>query len=264
MKTAIAILATCSPPQYDFRPGLEVLLFSLRKHNGELPAIVLITDEIDSWPGVERIIRVNRSDYSGVNCGLNRFKQAHWKYEAFGLSEYDRVVYMDADLLCLGDIAYLIYGGNYDFGAAPDSGGARTCRQYHTWNLYNTGLMVLSGDMLKSREALIKLASGNFKSLDGGDMGIINEYIWRMKPKHVELPADYNCLKRRYHFRRHEWDRMRPNLRLLHYVGKKPWQGGEKGYEELDELWHKYQAEMLGLTMHGQRKRVKMRRGGCR
>ena len=71
-------------------------------------------------------------------------------------------------------------------------------------------------------------------SYDGSDQGFLNEYFstWH------KLDIKYNSGKRIYSEQREKWDKI--DKHIIHFVGGKPWLGGEKGYEELEQLWFEY------------------------
>ena len=66
---------------------------------------------------------------------------------------------------------------------------------------------------------------------DGGDQGFLNSYFkeWR------KLDIKYNAGKRIYSETPDHWARI--DHHVIHFVGGKPWLGGEPGYEELEQLW---------------------------
>ena len=165
---------------------------------------------------------------SSVNAGigdnkprLDDFTYTYTKLHAFGYSEYDRVIFIDSDVIVIKSIDHLFKDVKTDFAAC-----AQTPYFEH---VFNSGMMVfkpskvLFEDLMAQKDVL--------SSIDGSDQGFLNEYFKEWE----KLDIKYNAGKRIFSDRREQWDQM--DHHVIHFVGDKPWLGGEKGYEELEALW---------------------------
>lgn len=156
---------------------------------------------------------------------------------------YEMVLFVDCDVLCTGDISRLFRQTDLDFQATTDDG-------IHAPKLYRESFPVLSSGLMVIRprpglrDELIELASSH-RSSDGGDMGIINEWIYQNDfIKMGILPRIYNTYNRTKKHHPQYWKGLK-DIRMIHYCGWKPWQGGGED-EELSMLWHEYQRAMHG------------------
>ncbi|KAF7024822.1 hypothetical protein CFC21_037107 [Triticum aestivum] len=134
-----------------------------------------------------------------------------WNYSKLRLwqqlTDYRRVVFVDADQLVLRNIDFL-----FDAPEVSATGNSRT--------LFNSGVMVLEPcnctfDMLMARVR-------DVRSYNGGDQGFLNEvFTWWHR-----LPRTVNVLKY-YHQQDHAAPAASappsPEPYLLHYLGIKPW-----------------------------------------
>ncbi|CAL4946526.1 unnamed protein product [Urochloa decumbens] len=135
-----------------------------------------------------------------------------WNYSKFRLwqlTDYDAVVFLDADLLVLGNMDFLFESGAPELSATVNS-GAR----------FNSGVMVLE----PSNCTFEMLMAGvhDIDSYNGGDQGYLNEvFTW------------WHRLPRRANFLKYVWaegDRAAQARALgaevvhaVHYLGIKPW-----------------------------------------
>jgi hypothetical protein len=71
-------------------------------------------------------------------------------------------------------------------------------------------------------------------SYDGSDQGFLNSYFKEWQ----KLDIKYNAGKRIYSETPDHWAAI--DHHVIHFVGIKPWLGGEVGYEELETIWFKY------------------------
>jgi glycogenin len=87
------------------------------------------------------------------------------KLHVFRLTQFDKIIFLDADVLPIRPMSHL-FSLPHDFSAAPDVG----------WpDIFNSGVMVLKPGEDKFKE-IMDLAKSK-GSWDGGDQGILNE--WR-------------------------------------------------------------------------------------
>ncbi|PWN21605.1 nucleotide-diphospho-sugar transferase, partial [Microstroma glucosiphilum] len=96
----------------------------------------------------------------GMSAGAALTKLHTWR-----LTDYQKIVYLDADVLVLKPLAHL-FASPHAFAAAPDTG----------WpDIFNSGVMVLTPSE-DTFAGLLELAA-NTGSWDGADQGLINEYF---------------------------------------------------------------------------------------
>lgn len=105
------------------------------------------------------------------------------KLHLFRLTQYSKVIFLDADTLVLRPLSHL-FDAPHAFSAAPDSG----------WpDAFNSGFMVATpseetfeglGDMMAERG-----------SWDGGDQGLLNDYF----PSWNRLSFTYNVTPSAYY-----------------------------------------------------------------
>jgi len=152
---------------------------------------------------------------------LNDFAYTYTKLHIFRYEAYDRIIFLDSDLIVEKSIDHLFEEVEADFAACA-------CTPY--WeDRFNSGVMVIRPDksvfedMMTQKDTLI--------TYDGSDQGFLNSYFnnWH------KLDIKYNAGKRIYSETPEHWERI--DHHVIHFVGDKPWLGGESGYEELERLW---------------------------
>ena len=208
-----------------------VCLAKTLKETSRYPLIAMVCEvspEGIARLGAAGIACRNVEKITSVNAGIGHntprledFTYTYTKLHAFGYEEYERIVFIDADTIVVKSMDHLFVEVKTNFAAC-----AQTPYFEH---LFNSGMMIfkpsraLYEDLISKKDVL--------PTVDGGDQGFLNEYFkdWE------KLDIKYNAGKRIYSERREEWDRM--DHHVIHFVGGKPWLGGEKGYEELEKLW---------------------------
>lgn len=143
------------------------------------------------------------------------------KLRLWDLAEYDRIVYLDADVVVLGPLEELLDRPRY--AAAPTM-----------WppDRFNAGVLVLEPDPGTFEDMSAKI--GVLPSTTGGDQGFLNEYFadWYEGPADHRLPTKFNASSTLWWFGP-EWSRLRRDLRVLHFNGRyKPWHGGVRPWVE--------------------------------
>ncbi|CAL9210583.1 UDP-glucuronate:xylan alpha-glucuronosyltransferase 1-like [Musa acuminata AAA Group] len=138
-----------------------------------------------------------------------------WNYSKFRLwqlTDYDKIIFIDADLLVLRNIDFL-------FGMPEVSATGNNA------TIFNSGVMVI--EPCNFTFQLLMAHIDDITSYNGGDQGYLNEIFtwWHRIPRHM------NFLK---HFWEGDSERVRakktalfaaetPGLYVLHYLGVKPW-----------------------------------------
>jgi len=155
---------------------------------------------------------------------LKDFTYTYTKLHVFSYAEYDKIIFLDSDLIVLKSIDHL-------FDEVQDSFAACACTPY--WeDIFNSGVMVIKPDKATFKDLMAK--KNSLPTYDGGDQGFLNSYFRDWK----KLDIKYNAGKRIYSEQRKKWDQT--DKHVIHFVGQKPWLGGEKGYEELEKIWFNY------------------------
>ena len=134
--------------------------------------------------------------------------------EAFGIRDADRVVFLDADMVCLGDLTEL-FELDVDLAACP-TGSSRAVKEARAgtfqWRLHvNTGVLVIGRRYLNdpTRRRLAGYPSGQF-----ADQDVVNGFL-RGRPVY--------CLDHRFNYHAEFfWRGDETDVRLLHYAGTKP------------------------------------------
>ncbi|KAF0892663.1 hypothetical protein E2562_017641 [Oryza meyeriana var. granulata] len=124
------------------------------------------------------------------------------------LREYDRVVFVDADVLVLRSLDFLF--------AAPElsaTGNSRT--------LFNSGVMVVEPSECTFRLLMSRVAEVD--SYNGGDQGFLNEVFpwWHRLPRRVNA-LKYGMATKKASYSSSPEEEEEPHA--VHYLGVKPWQ----------------------------------------
>ncbi|KZV43109.1 UDP-glucuronate:xylan alpha-glucuronosyltransferase 3-like [Dorcoceras hygrometricum] len=138
-----------------------------------------------------------------------------WNYSKFRLwqlTDYDKIIFIDADLLILRNIDFL-----FEMPEISATGNNAT--------LFNSGVMVIEPSNCTFQ--LLMDHINEIESYNGGDQGYLNEIFtwWHRIPKHM------NFLKNFWVGDEEEKKEMKtrlfgadpPVLYVLHYLGLKPW-----------------------------------------
>tara|TARA_Y100000034_G_scaffold67331_1_gene81213 strand:- start:2773 stop:3594 length:822 start_codon:yes stop_codon:yes gene_type:complete len=195
-----------------------------------------------------------------------RWYPATWyKFEAFGMKEYDRVVYLDADMLVLETISELtdccyLNDRPIWFTLNSEEEDQTNNRIYYKPELrkairsyrrtVSTGIMVINMDQISkfTRQNLIYLAEVG-RTYDGTDQGAVNQWLEEKGIHFGVLDDKYNHLAT---------NPLNEDTKIIHYFGRKPWEDKEKesgtiisdinSYRlENDELWRNFSVKSNSL-----------------
>ncbi|OZC03427.1 hypothetical protein BSZ36_10810 [Rubricoccus marinus] len=141
------------------------------------------------------------------------------KLYLFGLDEYEKLVYLDADMLCLGDLRPLEH--IEPWAMAPDYGqnvGASVGQRM----MFNTGVMVLRpcketfGNLVKT---LRGMRFGHF-----ADQAVINKYLNDDSVPVECLHPKWNLIISNKHINKKMYsDIMKSGVKFMHFTKIKPW-----------------------------------------
>lgn len=180
---------------------------------------------------------IKKENYANVNYSKT-FPQLHsafFKLELFAMTEYDRIVFMDMDILVLGNIREL-------FDASDGFVGVKQYREVADLmiNEINSGVFVVNKKFINGEtyRGLLKVSESMGHKL--ADQSVLNHYF---NGKIAYANKSYNCEKRITKSRRYAKFQDVKNIKVLHFVGpgQKPWQ--EKSgrikmeYQDLEEIW---------------------------
>lgn len=217
-----------------FLPGVLALNHSLKKYNTRYALLVLVTDLVSS--AYLEILKQKKIEYKPIEIIQNphqlindtrNFKHMFTKLRIFELDEFDKVVYLDADMLVCNNIEEL-----FD---TPHMSAVVAGRLYpgnESWKDFNAGFLVIEPDKgLFDR----LVASINFlPSDDGGDQGFLHAFYndWRSTERlHLDdkfnMPSGYideYCRLANYNFY-YKRRLLQTNISIIHYWGRhKPWE----------------------------------------
>lgn len=260
--------ALCTVLSDAFVPGFAVLAHSLRRHHPglNLPFVIIHHPElaplapssramISSWYPDVRFHEADASGYQIVWANRDgrlrtpdRLKSAFFLLEAFALREFTRVVTLDSDMICTGDLSPL-FTHSSAFAATPGTDYDKGDQL----DFFNTGVLVIGPPHLtgETYAALLnhRISSGYEKRKGKADQAILNDYLG--SEGFTPLDEAFNVTKRK--FPDHSFDKVADILddrvRILHFVGEKPWQfhhaEREFNYSKLEDFW----AEQLRAAM---------------
>lgn len=206
-KCAYATLLSPGP----FVHGVRVLARSLARVT-DVPLVVMCLPGVEpSDIAADNVIPLPIEGIENPNTLTReneRFRHTYSKLAIFGLTEWDRLVYIDADALVLQNIDELF--AIDAFAAAPDLGLELR------YERFNSGVFCCQ----PSRELFARMMTQlrSLRSYDGGDQGFLNQFF----PEPRFLDPSYNVLKRIYthHPNLFRWD----DVKVLHFTGRKPWE----------------------------------------
>jgi len=256
MKKAVFI-----PCDKNYLPGLKVTLFSLRR-NGNLPEevdICVISEDIH--PNSVRsfgakIVRPKTEDYDELPQSSYWPPIVHYTYESLR-SEYERVVWIGADQLIVGDISELFHDDAPPFMAMVDS--------QHPDGVICTGMLAVTVSAFPNMwEQVMELALAG-DSYDGGDQGVMNAWVETYEVPIFKYHPWVDVSKRVYLKDPKRWNQIMHLVKSIHFVGpEKPWmestinnESEMDAYGPLHMLWRSYQegAHILPLPQSVIKKR---------
>lgn len=220
-----------------YLPGAMVLGHSLRDRGAKAKLVVLVTvDNVSAGTITELktvfddIIPVQQmQNKQPANLYvMNRpdLIATFTKIELWRQTQYKRIVYFDADMVCLR-APHELLRLDTAFAAAPDIG----------WpDCFNSGMMVLNPNM-GDYYALLALAQRGI-SFDGADQGLLNMHFrdWE------RVSFAYNCTPSANYQYLPAYRHFQSSISAVHFIGKdKPWTLGRENKHN-----HGVYGELLG------------------
>lgn len=269
--------------QPDYLIGVRTLRASLEASGSTAPFVVMVTDGIDEESRrllqddgclLRDVAPLRPAGGSSDSYANARFAEVWTKLAVWGLTEFERVVFLDADMLVTQGMDELFALDLPDGGIAachacrcnpnriasyPPSWRPETCFYTHcrggdhvtepdaTDNYLNGGFLVLSPDQAVLADMVARLAAvEDLSDYPFAEQDFLNEYYrdrWR------PLPYVYNALKTLPHQHPSVWDAA--SVKNIHYIIDKPWAkpfDPTDRYAEVNLLWWKT-ADTLGAPV---------------
>ena len=245
MKAYVTLLSTNSNLD-----GVLALNQSLIDSGAQYPLVVVVTKNIT--PASRKILQKKRLEICEIEeytfpeetkRKLSGMNLPHWyftsnKLKIFGLTQFEKIVYIDSDMLVLKNIDTLF--DKPHMTAAEDSPMTRT--EEGDFNNLNSGLLVIEPKEGLDLE-LIKVAEKNFFP----DQDILRLYFsdWKENKK-LHLPQTYNIFVQ-------DMEKYRKlgidfcDIYVFHFIGKiKPFMK-EKDFPEKESLVEKVEEYYRGV-----------------
>ncbi|KAJ7977979.1 Hexosyltransferase [Quillaja saponaria] len=205
--------------------GAIALAHSIRQSKSTIDLLLLADDSITNKS--IRGLRAAGWKISRIERILSPFAKKgtynEWNYSKLNiwkLTDYDKVIFIDADFLVLKNIDQFFYYPQ--LSASPNDN-----------TLFNSGLMVIEPSKCMFDELMEKRFS--VKSYNGGDQGFLNEiFIWWHR-----LPSKLNFLKIFESNDKNIHHEIPEDVYTIHYLGVKPW----FCYKDYDCNWDKFHTE---------------------
>ena len=208
--------------------GFHHLIESLRRHSGSLPPVVVLSPDLQHVPpGADQLLPVRPAEYVGIDSVQKAFgKSVYFKLDLFRLP-FDRVVYLDTDVLAFKDVSTLWSPDHFNeraiYGVRESASLGLTNPDWQ--GRLNTGVLVVNRPLLSEttfRSMLTLAKRGN--SYDLGDQGVVNAFLSESDNSKLagELPARFNmpsCVRTNG-----DWSTYADDIAMMHYLGpRKPW-----------------------------------------
>lgn len=204
----------------NYLDGVLVLCESLRRTNTKYPFLCLVSSNVSSETlnklrerNIDYVVRelIDVSEF--VGCKMSGWDYTYFKFRIFELEEYDKVVYLDSDMLVMKNIDELfdektigVCRDGYQFTGIKDDIDCGC----------NSGLLVIKPDRGLFEKLLAEIP-GYIKSGRSGDQGILNKFlgdntwlpeIYNMTPNMV----DKACYRTRY------YDFKYADVKVFHFI----------------------------------------------
>ncbi|KAL6551950.1 UDP-glucuronate:xylan alpha-glucuronosyltransferase 1 [Orobanche gracilis] len=209
--------ATILHSDYVYVCGAIVAAQSIRMSGSTRDLIILVDGSISDHDrnGLESAGWQVRTIERIRNPKAEKDSYNEWNYSKFRLwqlTDYDKVIFIDSDLLILRNIDFLFQ--------MPE-----TSATGNDGPLFNSGVMVLEPSNCTFQ--LLMDHINEIESYNGGDQGYLNEIFtwWHRIPKHMNFlkhfwVGDDDVMRKK---KIHLFEAEPPVLYVLHYLGNKPW-----------------------------------------
>lgn len=229
-KTYITSISTDS-----YLAGVLVLDQNLKKLKSKYPLAVLVSKGVSEQVIKKlkkrkiQVIRANQK-VENENVEVNNKKSglSHWNHTLdklliFGLTQFDKIVFLDSDLWILENLDFLF--------EKPHMTATRADNVFRNWNYLNSGTMVIEPNPAVLNALLEKVGVIHTKRDKFSDQDVIQEvYSDWINQNELILPQKYNifiyflenyCREYHYHLNGTVNDN---SIAIVHFAGKvKPW-----------------------------------------
>lgn len=218
-----AYIAVCT--SLDYLPGVKALYRSLKRYDPKYGFIII------TWPkfkeDVEKAVpdavvlgQVPVATFTEAQKSVNDlFDCSHWtntllKLSIFGLNQYDKLVYLDSDMLIRGNLDHLFDKPDLTFVQAGKLCG------HQLGNPYNTGLMVICPRLYNFARVTFRAKMMDMSIAPVSD----NEVICETFTNWNALSEDYNCLFYDLTEYLEKTNKELDDIKVVHFAGQiKPW-----------------------------------------
>lgn len=177
---------------WSYYKGLKVLIKSFRKTNSLIPLFVMLpTDSDEKLKSAVRKLGVPiiecdtipLSDAAKASNKIEHWNQTFFKLNIMRLTQFKKLIYIDADMLILKNIDHL-----FAYPAISATTGGKAA--HPEWTEFNSGLMVVEPN-LEQFHRLIKSIEPAMNrrqalNLGYGDQDVFNQFYpaWHTEPEH--------------------------------------------------------------------------------
>ncbi len=161
-----------------------------------------------------------------------------YKFNVFRLP-VNKVVFVDADMLCLGNIEDI---AQMEELSAVMNVGKDEFGSFNNRPIFNSG-MFLCEPSLKRFDELQDFGEKWSKNINRGDQPILNEFYLTNYPNKVHyLGMNWNVTQSSVRWRPKLWNDVKnEGIKFIHYTQIKPWQNTiPRSKEEIYYLWEKF------------------------
>ncbi|EPZ32024.1 Glycosyl transferase, family 8 domain-containing protein [Rozella allomycis CSF55] len=202
--------------------GAQVLAHSLKKVNCCYPLVVLVTPDVShenrlilsQHYTIVPVETIDSNDAKNLELlGRPELGITFTKLFVWTLTQYSKVVFLDADTLVLQNVDDLME--REEFSACPDAG----------WpDCFNSGVFVCRPNH-DTFTQLMNMAT-SVGSFDGGDQGLLNQYFkdWARGDSSRRIPFTYNLTFSASYSYLPAYMYHKEDVKIVHFIGQhKPW-----------------------------------------
>ncbi|GAB4820707.1 hypothetical protein N2152v2_007753 [Parachlorella kessleri] len=248
----------------NYLPGVQALLRSVRLVGGSYPFIVLYTKGV-SQSAVDALrqegcVMQFAEQFQPKGIDHSEYKRSLYlecwnKLRMWEMTQFDRLVYLDADMIVCRNIDHLFDLPTGGFYAVGDCYGGRefaeerdNCCHFTPEKVpeyFNAGFYVMTPSLEELRGMEEALAEGRVTVRFFAEQDFLNGYF---KGKWKHLPYTYNAQKRiKYH---HPTLWRMEDIHIVHIVDEKPWDHRyseeNMAYQEIMDYWWDVYTGKLG------------------
>jgi len=241
-----------------FLPGFAVFVKSLLHHNPWINCDFVIvgnelSDQQKEWckglyPNI-KFLEPNYKKYRGID--FSNVKKSHYKsfykLELFRLTDYQKIISLDVDMLVVDDISHLFELDDRFAGVScfsVNEGADEGTIDEVNGGLYIVGKELLDGSAYDELQELIHENSYRIPDEDA-IYDLLNKRSIHPKLLHRSL----NAKKDVFYVTDELLDFNPSETKIIHYVGEKPWgdelSWGKLCYYDLNKLWRQAKAELI-------------------